>query len=93
MKYLEMIQDAIITLQDRKGSSRQALWKCVSAQHPEADYKQFLIRLKKESHEGHVLFDKGRYKLDASSKAKLLKGKSSGSKKTSATMKGSKRRS
>lgn len=64
MKYLDMIQDGIITLADRKGSSRQALWKCVNAKYPEADYKQFLIRLKKESHDGNILHEKGRYKLD-----------------------------
>jgi hypothetical protein len=45
--YMEMIEDAVITLGERKGSSRQALWKCVSTKYPEADYKQFIVRLKK----------------------------------------------
>jgi hypothetical protein len=58
-----MIEDAIITLGERKGSSRQALWKVVHAKHPEADYKQFLIRLKKEAKEGNIVGGKGRFKL------------------------------
>jgi len=73
MKYLEMIEDGIITLAERKGSSRQALWKCVNAKYPQADYKQFLIRLKAESKQGHVIHLKGRYKVDAKQKAKALK--------------------
>ena len=51
MKYLQMIEDSIITLGERKGSSRQAIWKCLHSKFPEADYKQFLIRLKKEAKE------------------------------------------
>jgi hypothetical protein len=39
MKYSAMIEEALITLADRKGSSRQGLWKCVHAQFPETDYK------------------------------------------------------
>ena len=45
--YFEMIEDAILTLAERKGSSRQAIWKCISTKFPEADYKQYLIRFKK----------------------------------------------
>ena len=33
--YLEMIEDGLITLNERKGASRQALWKCVSSKYPE----------------------------------------------------------
>ena len=54
-QYFEMIQDALLTLKDRKGSSRAALWKCVRAKYPEADHKQFLIRLKKITHEGNEI--------------------------------------
>jgi linker histone H1 and H5 family len=52
--YLEMIEDGIITLADRKGASRQALWKCVSSKYPESDYKHFIVRLKKLAHEGPI---------------------------------------
>jgi len=45
--YFEMIEDAILTLGERKGSSRQAIWKVISTKYPEADFKQYLIRLKK----------------------------------------------
>lgn len=39
MTYLDMIERAIFTLKDRKGSSRQGIWKFIHAQYPEADYK------------------------------------------------------
>ena len=45
--YAEMIQTALLTLNERGGSSRQAIWKCIHAKFPESDYKQFLVRLKK----------------------------------------------
>lgn len=45
--YSEMIQTALFTLNERGGSSRQAIWKCVQAKFPESDYKQFLVRLRK----------------------------------------------
>ncbi|CDW78646.1 UNKNOWN [Stylonychia lemnae] len=47
MTYQEMIENALLTLAERKGSTRQAIWKCINVKYPEADYKQFLIRLKK----------------------------------------------
>jgi len=57
--YLEMIEEALITLGDRKGSSRQGLWKVVQSKNPEADYKQFLVRLKKLTRDGdHIVMDK-----------------------------------
>ncbi len=48
MKYLDMFIDALVTLHDRKGSSRQAMWKCIAAKYAEATYNQFLIRLRAE---------------------------------------------
>jgi hypothetical protein len=45
--YAEMIQTALLTLNERGGSSRQAIWKYVEAKFPESNYKQFLVRLKK----------------------------------------------
>jgi hypothetical protein len=50
--YLDMIQDAILTLADRNGSSRPAIWKVILAKYPQAEYKQFLVRLKKLAHDG-----------------------------------------
>jgi len=39
MTYQEMIESALLTLADRKGSTRQAIWKCINTKYPEADYK------------------------------------------------------
>lgn len=36
-----------MTLKTRGGSSRQELWKAVQARNPNADYKQFAVRLQK----------------------------------------------
>ena len=35
--YLEMIQIAILTLNERGGSSRQEIWKCIEAKFPEGN--------------------------------------------------------
>lgn len=96
--YLEMVEDALIILSERKGSSRSSLWKCVNAKYPEADYKQFLIRLKKLSRDGtEIIYDKGRYRLTPSYKIKILKALKKGTtpkrvKKTKATMKKTKKK-
>jgi len=37
--YYDMIEDGLLTLKERSGSSRSALWKCVHAKYPETDYK------------------------------------------------------
>ena len=59
--YAEMVQTALLTLNERGGSSRQAIWKCIEAKFPESNYKQFLVRLKKLSEEtDHILKAKTR---------------------------------
>ena len=50
--YSEMVQVALLTLNEPKGSSRMGIWKCVEAKFPESNYKQFLVRFKKLSEEG-----------------------------------------
>jgi histone H1/5 len=72
LTYQEMIEDAIITLAENQGSSRQALWKCVHAKYPEADYKLFVVRLKKLKENGSIVQNKGKFKLDKKHKKKLL---------------------
>ena len=49
-----MIEYALLTLGERHGSTRQALWKCIVSKYSDGtegqvvvDYKQFLVRLKK----------------------------------------------
>ncbi len=91
--YFEMIEDAILTLGDRKGSSRQGIWKVISTKYPEADFKQYLIRLKKVKDSDHIeQVGPSRFKLSSSYRAKLLKTLKNGKevkpiKKTKATMK------
>lgn len=54
--YLEMIQVAILTLNDRGGSTRPELWKCIESKYPaEANKKQFLLALKRLSSDGSAV--------------------------------------
>ena len=53
--YREMIMTALMTLNERGGSSRQEIWKFMNAKYPEADYKMTLVRIKKYSREGGFL--------------------------------------
>jgi hypothetical protein len=76
-----MIEEAIITLADRQGSSRKAIWDFIERKNPGADYKQFLVRLKKVDPKVIVKAAKGlKWRLESSYKKKLLaalkKGKS-----------------
>ena len=71
--YSEMIEDAVLTMGERKGSSRQAIWKCVSTKFPTADFKQFLVRLKKCKADGMLEQIKGKFRLSQVYKSKLLK--------------------
>ena len=71
--YTEMIEDAILTLKDRSGSSRQAIWKCLHAKYPEADYKQFLVRLKKVKGSDQIVVDGNNFKLSREYREKLVK--------------------
>ena len=49
-----------MTLSERGGSTRQTIWKVVHQKFPEADYKIFLVRLKKySSKDGFVSRGKG----------------------------------
>ena len=73
--YLEMIQVAILTLNESKGSSRQEIWKCVDARFPEANYKRYLLAMKKLSADGTaVMFGKNssRFTLEPKFKARAL---------------------
>lgn len=72
--YFDMIEDAVLTLADRKGSTRQGIWKCIQAKYPEADYKQFLIRFKKIGENSNIVHASGqRIRLDPKYKISLLK--------------------
>ena len=46
--YLEMIQVALLTLNERGGSTRKEIWKCIEARFPhEANYRSYILALKK----------------------------------------------
>ena len=46
--YLEMVQVALLTLNERGGSTRKEIWKCIEARFPhEANYRSFILALKK----------------------------------------------
>ena len=75
LTYIEIIQDALLTLNEPKGSSRQAIWKCIQGRHPDqADQKQFLVRLKKLSSDPLNNIEKNgnsRFRLNKSYKDKI----------------------
>ena len=84
--YAEAIQDALVTLKTRGGSSRQELWKAVQGRNPNADYKQFAVRLQKmvkeenpvvvngKNNQRFQLSDKLKGRLDRVNKARASKG-------------------
>ena len=74
--YLEMIQVALLTLNERGGSSRQEIWKCVEAKFPEADFKRYLIALKRLSKDENVIEqgkNQHRFTLNRSFKDKAVR--------------------
>ena len=75
--YAEMIQIGLHTLNERDGSSRQELWKCIQAKYPESDYRSYLVRLKKLTSESKSFVVHGknvqRFKLEKKFRVKLQK--------------------
>lgn len=69
MKYMDIIVEAIFVLNDREGSSREAIWKYIQAKHQNTvrDKKIFLSHLKRAADEGeyveHPSKKIGRFKL------------------------------
>ena len=76
--YSEMIEEAVLHLGEVMGSSRQSIWKALSAQYADADYKQFVIRLKKMREAGQIAQKKGMFRLEINYKHKLLKALENG---------------
>jgi hypothetical protein len=71
--YAEIIEEAILGLGETMGSSRQAIWKAISSAHPAADYKLFVVRLKKMREAKQIAQKGGKFRLEVSYKQKLLK--------------------
>ena len=76
--YSEMIEEAILTLGERGGSSRQGIWKAVNGKYADSDYKHFVLRLKKMKDSGMIAQTKGSFRLQQSYKLKLLKALENG---------------
>ena len=69
-----MIEAGIFSLAERKGSTRQSLWKYLQSAHPGIDYKQFLIRFRKIGENPHVVkVDKNRVKLTKGYRATVIR--------------------
>lgn len=65
--YLEMVQVALLTLNESGGSSRQEMWKFVENRFPEANRKQYILKLKGILHKGGAVIqgkNKQRFKLE-----------------------------
>lgn len=65
----EMIQDAIYVLASRGGSTRQEIWKVISARNMNANHKTYLLRLRRLAKENNVVSvnpkNNHRFMLDA----------------------------
>ena len=76
LTYNEMIQEAIMTLDERNGSTRQEIWKCLQAKFPVTEYKVFLLRLRRLSKESqHIVVNpknKMRFQLSKEHRAKIV---------------------
>lgn len=71
--YSEMIEEAVLSLGELRGSSRQAIWKTLSSQYDNADYKRFVVRLRKMRESNQISQTKGKFRLETNYKHKLLK--------------------
>ena len=76
--YLEMVQIALITLSEKGGSTRQEIWKCISAKFPvQSDYKRFIVALKKmvnATENAAIIYGKNkqRFKLEPKFRIRLM---------------------
>ena len=73
--YLEMVQTALLTLNESKGSTRQEMWKCIEAKFPEADHKRYLIALRRLSKDGTAIVqgkNKQRFQLEDKFRTRAL---------------------
>jgi len=79
--YFEMIQLALMTLDERGGSSRQEIWRCIESRFPEANQKMFLVSLRKIMLTGGAVKNgknRARFMLDKKFKERALKRQAKG---------------
>ena len=83
-RYIDMITKAIFDLADRKGSSRDAIWKYLLVKFPEGirSKKVFIARLyklsKEDNHIQGVNNNIHRFKLSQSYRGKLIRAMAKG---------------
>ena len=70
--YQDWIVEAIITLKEKQGSSRQAIWKYLESKGSGLEYKLFIVRLKKLIDNKVIDKVKSSFKLNMDYKKKLL---------------------
>ena len=73
--YVEMIQMALLTLNETGGSTRQEIWKYIEAQYPEADHKRYLVALKRLSKDETTLVqgkNRARFALERKFRSRAL---------------------
>ena len=64
-----MIQVAILTLNERRGSTRQEIWKCIDARFPEANRTSYMVAMKKLLADGSaVKYGKNRSRITLENK-------------------------
>jgi len=79
--YGEMIEETLITLNERGGATRQSIWKACSQKFPDAVYRYFLVRLQNAAKEGTaVIFGSNnqRFKLAPKLKGKVQRAAAKG---------------
>lgn len=82
--YAQMIVEAIIALNERKGASRQSIWKYVASQYPDTMTQQkiFAVQLRRLSHDATQVVKKDgnafRYILNKNFKDRLMRAMSKG---------------
>ena len=52
ISYTDLIVEAVVSYGEVKGTSKEDLWKATVSKKPEADLKQFTLRLKKLLEQG-----------------------------------------
>ena len=72
ISYTDLIVEAVVSYGEVKGTSKEDLWKATVSKKPEADLKQFTLRLKKLLEQGVLKSSNYRYRLCKVYHKKLL---------------------
>lgn len=72
ISYTDLIVEAVVSYGEVKGTSKEDLWKATVSKKPEADLKQFTLRLKKLLEQGVLKSSNYKYRLCKVYHKKLL---------------------